>query len=67
MEWLETQLSKREDFPMDIRQKGLPVMETPSTTPRSDAPADCVRATARDADAFLDGRENRSPPAHANT
>ena len=23
---------------------------------------DCVRATARDADAFLDGRENRSPP-----
>ena len=36
---------------------------SPVTAPRSDAPADCVRARARDADALRDGRENRSPPA----
>ena len=36
----------------EVGQTGSPV-----TAPRSDAPADCVRARARDADALRDGRE----------
>ena len=54
--------------PAPIREHGSSFSEvgqtgSPVTAPRSDVPADCVRARARDADAFLDGRENRSPPA----
>ena len=116
MELLETQISKCADFPLEVGQTGVPVMEarhrialrrprrlcarkstrwllgfptvekigrppptlicehgssfsevgktgSPVTAPRSDASADCVRARERDADAFRDGRENRSPPA----